>query len=107
MCDDWFTSFDNFFRDMGPRPDGLSIERKDNDGDYSPENCIWATPTTQANNRRSNHLLDFNGQTKTLMEWSRVVGLRHWTISQRIHKLGWSVCDALTIPARTMTQRSV
>lgn len=100
VSDEWLNSFEAFFRDMGKRPEGLSIERIDNDGNYCKENCRWATPTEQANNRRSSRLINFNGTIKTLMQWSKETGFKQFTISQRIDKLGWSIEDALTKPLK-------
>ena len=65
ICERW-NDFWAFVEDMGERPEGHSIDRIDNDGDYSPENCQWATLVEQCNNRRNNVYLTFNGQTLTV-----------------------------------------
>jgi len=70
VCERWQT-FENFLADMGPAPERMSLDRKDNDAGYSPENCRWATQLTQANNRSSNHPVTAFGETKTRAEWLR------------------------------------
>lgn len=98
VCERWRESFDNFAEDMGERPAGMSIDRIDNDKGYSLDNCRWATPREQSQNRRGNRNLTFNGVTKCAIEWSRETGIRRKTIIKRIEQ-GWSVERALTEPA--------
>lgn len=99
VCDRW-RSFENFLIDMGKRPVGkFSIERKNNSLGYSPENCKWGTQTEQANNRRSGRILTVDGESKTVSEWSRVVGIHFDIIHKRIAR-GWTDYDCVKIPAR-------
>jgi len=94
VCKRWRNSFENFLQDMGERPDGMSLERKDSSKNYSPSNCKWADVYEQANNRRNNRLITCNGVTQTLARWSRQLDIGAATISLRI-KRGWSVERAL------------
>lgn len=97
VCGRWH-DFANFLADMGERPGkGYSIDRKDNNGDYCPENCQWATRIEQGRNRRSNVLLTFNGKTMTVADWSRETGIRQQVIRRRLN-LGWSHEDTLSRP---------
>ncbi|MGI5274748.1 hypothetical protein ACQEUU_37325 [Nonomuraea sp. CA-218870] len=106
VCERWSSSFAAFYEDMGPRPSSdHQLDRIDNDGPYSPENCRWLDRVGQANNRRDNEVLTINGETKTIAEWARETGLKYHTLFQRIFKLGWSVERALTQPTRPLRRR--
>ena len=101
MCPTWRQSFDAFLQDMGKRPSKLhSIERKDSLKGYEPGNCIWATAQEQANNRSTNHLLTFNGESMTLSQWSSRTGIKEHTIGARINRYGWTVEAALSTPTQ-------
>lgn len=98
VCDEWQNSFKAFYRDMGPRPSSKhSIDRIDNDGNYEPGNCRWATQSEQGNNTRVNVNLTHEGETKTQVEWGRKLNISHKTIHARF-KRGWSVEETLTTP---------
>lgn len=71
VCDRWKDSFVNFYKDMGSRPVGHSLDRIDVDGDYEPKNCRWATATQQAQNKTTNINLTYQNQTKCLTQWAR------------------------------------
>lgn len=75
VCDRWRESFDNFYADMGDRPDGFTLERIDVNGNYEPSNCRWASWEEQHNNRRNNTLLTYKGETTTVARWCKRLGL--------------------------------
>lgn len=100
VCRRWRDSFEAFYSDMGPRPsDEHSLDRIDNDGDYEPGNCRWATRVEQGNNRRTNRPITYKGQTRTVSEWAAITGLSEEVILYRL-KSGWTADRALTEPLR-------
>lgn len=92
VCDRW-NKFENFIKDMGCRPYGYEIERKNNDGNYEPSNCKWATIKEQGNNRRTNVFIEFKGSRKTIAQWCDELGLNRKRVYQRL-KNGFSVSDS-------------
>jgi len=99
VCDRWLDSFENFYEDMGEKPKGLSIDRINNDGDYCPENCKWATRAEQARNTRANKMITWKGETKCVNEWARIVGFQEHVIRRRLER-GRSVKDILFAPIK-------
>lgn len=93
ICDRW-QKFENFFKDMGEKPIGKTIERTNNDGNYEPGNCCWATPKQQANNTIRNRRITFGGRSLTLTEWSKEMGVNPSSLFERVEK--WGIERALT-----------
>jgi hypothetical protein len=91
MCKEWKESFSKFLEDIGPCPIGLTLERKNNNGPYSKDNCKWDTPKNQARNRRTSFLITYKKKTKTLAEWSEISGIKAGTLRRRI--LAWKDLD--------------
>lgn len=101
VCASWLESFESFLHDMGARPTPThSIERKDNNGDYSPDNCCWATQKEQTRNRRNSHFLILNGESHTVSEWAEITGIAKGTITSRLMR-GWPDERILTKPVRS------
>lgn len=88
VVDPWH-KFEVFLDEMGERPPGTSIDRIDNSGPYSKENCRWATPTQQANNKSNNRMVTYKGVTKTASEWASEIGVKTGHIIMRLLR-GWS-----------------
>jgi len=97
MCREWLDDFPAFFAHMGPCPAGKQLDREDNDGDYTPRNCRWATPQQQARNKRTSRLVSHDGRTLTIAEWSERTGVSYNAIKNRLER-GWQVAAALTTP---------
>jgi len=96
ICQRWQDSFDNFLHDMGERPTlKHSLHRKNNNGDYEPSNCAWAEQHEQCRHTSYNVMIAFRGQTLCTMDWAKITGLSHNTITKRLHR-GWSAERALT-----------
>lgn len=98
VCDRWKDSFENFLEDMGERPEGTSIDRIDNDGNYEPGNCRWATKKEQANNKRSNRYLTHDGKTLNLAQWSKKINISVSALYYRAFVKKWPTDDVLTVP---------
>lgn len=103
VCDEWKDNFQVFYSwaiSNGYAP-GLSIDRIDNDKGYCPENCRWATSREQARNRRGGHLITFQGETLTMVEWAEKMKIPLHVLSFRITRYNWPVWRALTEPLHT------
>lgn len=98
ICERWLHSFSNFASDMGPRPPGTSIDRIDNNGNYEPGNCRWATRTEQQNNKRNNRVITHDGLSLTPPQWAIRKGINVKTIWHRL-LLGWELSLAVSSPA--------
>ena len=106
VCTRWRNSFPNFFADMGHAPSKKhTLERIDNNGNYSPKNCKWATRKEQSNNTRWNKRITFQNKTLTLSQWAEQINIHPVTLSLRFRN-GWSVKRALTEPLhKNMSRR--
>lgn len=105
VCERWLT-FANFLADMGARPDGTTLDRMDNDGNYEPANCRWVSRKENSRNRSDSHRLTLNGETKTVAEWVESTGFSLATLQGRIRE-GWSDERILTEPARERASNRV
>lgn len=98
VCDEW-KSFETFlaWASASGYKDNLTIDRIDNDGDYTPENCRWATKIVQQNNTSKNVVIKAFGRSMTMAQWAREYGIRNGTLFARL-KSGWDVEQAISIP---------
>lgn len=108
VCDRWLKSFQNFYSDMGDKPIGdYSIERIDNNGNYCPENCKWATRTEQQNNKRTNHIIEYKGLKYTMANLCKVTGMKYELLHSRIHYAKWDIEKTLNTPLKWKDESSI
>lgn len=84
VCPQWKDNYDQFCADMGEAPENMSIDRIDNEGNYEPNNCQWATTKQQNNNTRVNRRITYNGKTQTLTQWAEQLKIRVDTLYRRL-----------------------
>lgn len=96
ICERWL-SFEYFLEDMGERPEGMTLERKENSGNYNVENCIWASRKQQNNNSRWNRIVRWNGKNYTVAQLAELSGIQAATIYYRLNR-GWSIAKVLSTP---------
>lgn len=102
VCDEWREDCCNFYRwakETG-YAEGLQLDRKDNNGNYCPENCHWVTPSDNAYNKRNTRLITYKGETKNLREWAKETGISKYILADRIYKYKWDIERALTQPVK-------
>lgn len=108
VCSRWRNSFEEFFEDMGKRPSSKhSIDRINNDGNYEPGNCRWATRIVQARNTRDFITVLFNGKNQSLQEWANETGIPRNRLYDRLYREGWSMERALTTPMKAQKRPQV
>ena len=102
ICERW-QKLENFYADMGDPPSGeYSIDRIDNDGNYEPENCRWATTTQQQRNKSTNHRFEYQGKLRPISEIAELCGIDHQTLYHRLVEAELPVEEATTRPLKVM-----
>lgn len=99
VCDEWKASFKAFAEHMGERPNGLTLDRINTNGNYEPGNCRWATMAEQNRNRSNASSVTINGQTHSVTEWAEILGIQRQVIFGRL-RAGWDAERSLTTPVR-------
>lgn len=105
VCAKWINDFPAFFKNMGPCPKDMTLERIDNSGNYEPKNCRWATRKEQNNNKRNNHLITIKGKILCLTAWCKITGISHTTVIRRINA-GWPIRKAVLTPGLPPSERA-
>lgn len=109
VCDEWLNDFLTFYdwAFANGYSDGLTIDRIDVNGNYEPSNCRWVTQKEQANNKRTNKLFAYNGETKTVSQWAELLGISHQALDDRLKSENWTVEEALTLKKKTRIVKQI
>lgn len=99
VCDRWRNSYEAFVQDMGERPEGFTLDRKDYYGDYTPDNCRWVDQQTQSRNRRDVKVIERHGRVQPMAAWATEHGMTRGTLKSRLDS-GWAIERALIAPVR-------
>lgn len=107
VCDEWRNDFSSFMKWSlsNGYQECLTIERKDNSKGYFPDNCEWISLKEQQYNKRDNHLITYNGVTRTVTEWAEITGINRNTLFARVNRLKWSPEKAIETPAKKYRTR--
>lgn len=105
ICERWRNSFPNFLVDLGPKPSPRhSLDRKNVNGNYCPQNCRWSDPKQQARNRRTNRIIEFQGERLCVVEWAERLGAKSQALLARLRR-GWSIAKTLTAPIQVRRRK--
>lgn len=100
VCERWRDNFENFLADMGEAPTGMTLDRENNNGNYEPSNCRWATGSEQHRNTRRNVWLKHGGRRMVVADWAHEIGIHPKTLRGRLER-GWPVEKALSEPVKS------
>ena len=108
ICNEWVENIDSFvsWAISNGYQNGLTIDRIDNNGDYSPDNCRWVTLAENNQNRRSSIFYTYNGKTQNLQQWCNEYGISRSMVNKRL-KMGWDFEKALFTPKQTRDKKSI
>jgi hypothetical protein len=107
VCDRWRYSFSNFYEDLGLRPSkDYSLDRINNNGNYEPSNCRWATKYTQVNNKRTNRKITIGNVTQSLKVWTDDLNIPYYNVKNRLNHYDWSLEESLELSSAKRIYRS-
>lgn len=105
VCERWRECFENFFEDMGDRPEGCTLDRKNNDIGYEKDNCKWSGSKEQQRNKRNNRLITYKDQTRPLTEWAELLNIVPTSLAGRLER-GWTIEATFETPVKIYKKRS-